>query len=244
MPDKSSLVVLGKFVATQPLPHDLLAQKIDQLQVYGKVICAEENSVLVRALQAKPVFGDASFVPVGFELVERPLVLDAGLLETFSARKLYCTGVVQFENDVTPELLASAIDKLVVTHLLLAPTHLRKVLAQKCDLLNTQAIFYTGTLWLIDGETKLTQARLEALEGQATLVVTGSATFDPAIDPGVLAARLQRVYNLGEIQATAAQLATLQARAGYNEGEWIEPSAKAESAANESRIGDIVYLKL
>lgn len=247
MPDKSSLVVLGKFVATQPLPPELLAQKIDQLQVYGKVLCAEENSILVRALQAKPVFGDASFVPSGFEVVERPLVLDAGLLETFSARKLYCTGLVQFDNDVTPELVESAIDKIVVNHLLIAPVHLRKVLAQKCDLLTTKAIFYTGGLWLVEGEAKLDPARFGALEGQATLVVTGSATIDPAIDPGVLVARLHRVHNLGEIRGTATQLATLQARVGTNEGEWIEPFANTESTesnTNESRIGDIVYLKL
>jgi hypothetical protein len=117
-------------------------------------------------------------------------------------------------------------------------------LSQKCDLLTTQAIFYTGTLWLIEGEAKLNQARFDALEGQATLIVTGEAKLDPALDPGVLAARLHRVHNLGEIRATAAQLATLQARVGTDEGEWVEPSAAVESGANESRIGDIVYLKL
>jgi hypothetical protein len=243
LPDGAKLLIMGKLLATQPLPPELLAQKLGQLQLYGKVICAEENSGLVRAMQNQPVFGDVVIIPSGLELIDRPLMLDTGLLETLSGRKLYCTGMVHFGEDATADAVDQAIDTLVASRVLIAPSHLRKVLAQKCDLLNTKAIFYTGTLWLIEGEATLDQSRFEAVEGQVTLVVLGILQIDPTIEPGTLDARLQRVHNLGEIGATPAQLATLQARVGLNEGEWTD-SSRPKNDENVTIIGDIAYLQL
>jgi hypothetical protein len=146
------------------------------------------------------------------------------MLETLSARKLYCTGMVHFAGDVTAEALDRSIEALVANRFLLAPSHLRKTLAQKCDLLTTQAIFYEGTLWLIEGEVTLDRARFDVLEGQATLVVFGVVRLESNLDPKLLTSRLHRVYNLGEIAANRAQLATLQAMTGRNEGEWVDSS--------------------
>jgi hypothetical protein len=171
-------------------------------------------------------------------------VLDAGLLETLSARKLYCTGLVHFDEDVTVDALERAIDKVVANHLLLAPSRLRKALAQKCDLLNTKAIFYEGKLWLIEDEVTLDAAWFEMLEGQATLVVLGAARLEPTIDPGILSSRLHRIHNLGEIAASSAQLAILRGKAGLNEGEWVDASRRVEDDANQSEIGNVAYLKL
>lgn len=188
--------------------------------------------------------GGATIIPVGYDFVERPLTLDGELLETFAARSLFCTSLVQFEADVTPEVLTSAIDKLVVKDLLLAPGHLRKSLAQRCDLLNTRAIFYTDKLWFVDGDATLDQAWFDALEGQATLVVTGELELDPALDARILSTRLSGVHNLGEISGTAAQLATLQAHAATNEGEWSESARPMPQDEDVVVVGNIAYLQL
>jgi hypothetical protein len=244
LPDQTSLVIMGKLVATQPLPTELIEQKLGQLHVDGKVVIAEENSAILGKLQGQSGSNDATIIPAGFDYVERPLTLDADMLETFAARKLFCTSLVQFDAGVTPERLASAIDKLVATNLLIAPSHLRKPLAQRCDLLNTRAIFYTGKLWFIDGEVTLDQAWFDALEGQATLVVSGELILAPTLDPATLTARLARVHNLGEISGSAAQLAVLQARAETNEGEWNETTRATATDGDATVIGNIAYLKL
>jgi hypothetical protein len=112
-------------------------------------------------------------------------------------------------------------------------------------LLNTQALFYTGKLWLVEGDVTLDRARFEVLEGQATLVVTGAVQLDLSLDPSILATRLHQVHNLGEITGTTPQLAALQARVGLNEGEWNDSSSpQEESSTDEGVIGDIAYLKL
>jgi hypothetical protein len=36
--------------------------------------------------------------------------------------------------------------------------------------LNTEALFYEGTLWPVDERSRLTEARLGYTEGQATLI--------------------------------------------------------------------------
>jgi hypothetical protein len=113
--------------------------------------------------------------------------------------------------------------------------------AQKCNLLETQAIFYQGELWLIENELSLSASRFDYLAGKATLVVRGELAVAPEIDPKILADRLDKVHNFGEIICTPEQAAAFQARLGINEGEFVD---SAEGVGDEEGIGNIGYLKL
>jgi hypothetical protein len=211
----------------------------------GRVLCSEENAAeLQRSMQSRPAFAETIVIPSGFEMVDQPLVLDAGLLETLAGRKLYCTDLVRIEEEVTPEALDQGLGGLVANNLVIAPSHLRQTLARKCDLLATKAIFYQGSLWMAEGEEEVNQARFDYLEGQATLVVLGELTVDPAVEPKLLAERLHKVHNLGEISATPAQLAALQARVGLNEGEWSNATLPVEDDSGDHVIGNAAYLRL
>jgi hypothetical protein len=245
LPDGSKLMVMGQLTATKPLPPELLRQKLGDLQVFGRILCSEENAAgLLRSMQNRPALGETTVIPSGYELVDRPLVLDAGLLETLAGRKLYCTDLVRIEAEVTPEALAQGLGGLIASKLVIAPSHLRQTLAQKCDLLATKAIFYQGALWVAEGEEELSQARFDYLEGQVTLVVLGELTVDPVVEPKLLAERLHKVHNLGEISATPVQLAALQARVGLNEGEWSDATTPVEVESSDRVIGNTAYLRL
>ena len=111
-------------------------------------------------------------------------------------------------------------------------------------MLNTRAIFYTGKLWLVEGEATIDQAWFEALAGEATLVVLGEVQLEPTLDPAQLATHVHQVHNLGEVVGTPAQLAALQARVGLNEGEWTNSTTKSDEPIHESVIGNIAYLEL
>ena len=65
-------------------------------------------------------------------------------------------------------------------------------------------------------------------------------TIGADIDPRVLADRLSKVHNLGEIRCTPDQMGAVQARLGINEGELVD-STQAEAADAGSNIG---YLTL
>jgi len=240
--DGSELMVTGNLKVPQLLPPDLLARKVQRLQVLGRIVCREESAqALLARLDTSLGSAEITIVPTGFAWVEKSLTLDDNLLTVLPARQLYCMQLVQIAEDVTPEALDQALERLIVKDVLICPVGLKSALAQKCNLLETQAIFYQGELWLIEHELSLSASRFDYLAGKATVVVRGELTVAPDVDPKVLADRLDKVHNFGEIYCTPEQTAALQARLGINEGEFIDSSGGDDS---EEGMGNVGYLKL
>ncbi len=232
--DSSRLLVVGKLRLPEVLDDGMLAKKVAWIRVIDKVRCHEENlPVLLERLADKSV--KITTIPEGYELVEQDLQLDNALLGSLPGRKLYCAGQVVLESDVEPGVLDKQLDALIVEDLLIAPARLRNTLANKVNLLTTRAVFYEGELWLVSGESNLSAARFEYLDGQATLVVSGELAVDPGVEPKLLAARLAKVHNLGEIQATYEQLAAISSRLGLADGELVatdQPGSGGEGVGN------------
>ena len=124
------------------------------------------------------------------------------------------------------------MDALQTTRLLIAPAHLEGVLAARCDLLQTKAVFYEGELWHIEDKAELLPSRFEWLDGKATLLVRGDLRIAADIDPRVLADRLHKLHNLGRIVCTPEQIGALQARLGMDEGQ-----LKARAAGDRGKGG-------
>ena len=246
--DGASMVVVGNLEVPEVLPNDLLEQQIGQLQVIGRLVCREENKQALLSRQEDLSAVKMTVIPAGYVPVEKPLFLDADMLEALPGRKLYCTQAVQLAPEVTAEALAAALDSLVVRGLLLCPAALKKAVARLCNLLETQTVFYEGTLWLVEDEETLRASRFDYAEkGKTTLVVTGELTVEAEVSPQVLAERLLKVHNFGEISCTSEQMGALQARLGVNQGEFVELTQAApavEEQPDEDCIGNAGYLKL
>jgi hypothetical protein len=246
----SELVVTGKLNANQVLPNDLIEAKIQKIGISDGVLVREENAdVLLPLLERRGGHDRVTVVPAGYELVERALVLTPGLLAALPTRKLYCTEVVRFAEDVTPEALDEGLEALVATRTLICPAALQAIVATKTDLLNTEALFYEGTLWLVDDRAQLTEARLAYIEGKATLVVTGRLDVDPEVAPKALVDRLIAVHNQGLITGTADQIAALEFLLRTSEGDLrvAAPKSKAEDKPKEEQknvLHNVVNLKL
>jgi hypothetical protein len=242
--DNVELSVIGKLIMPQVLPDDLLAQKIGNVEVFKEVICREENAqTLLARLNNKSVAARITIIPAGFEWVTQPLDLDAAMLEVLPGQKLYCLDRLLIGDDVEAEALDGALDTLIIKDLLICPASLKRAMARKCNLLETKAIFYTGELWLVDGDLTLAAARFDFLADEATLVNFGDLTLAADVEPKTLADRLARVHNFGDIFGTAQQNAALQARLGINEGDLLESGAFG-SEDSPNRIGNVGHLKL
>jgi hypothetical protein len=252
--DDSALMVVGRLNAKAVLPNDLLEQKVHKIVVADGVVCRAENAeVLLARLERKSGADKVTVIPAGHELVERALVLTPALLQALPARKLYCTEVVRIREDVTPEALDEALEALVAVEMLICPAALQSVMAGKLDLLDTEAIFYEGKLWLVDGSSTLSAAHLDYMEDETTLVVTGKLAIQPDIAPKTLVDRLIAVHNLGRIEGSAEQVAALEFRLGISEGSLKAVSAKEAEEEPEPEgpddeaeyvIDNIVNLKL
>ncbi|OGG46119.1 MAG: hypothetical protein A3F84_26880 [Candidatus Handelsmanbacteria bacterium RIFCSPLOWO2_12_FULL_64_10] len=245
--DGVELVVIGKLNAPKVLPNDLLGQKIRSLQVIGRIVCREENAqALLARLDDRSGFAKLTAIPAGFEPVEKSFTLDADLLKALPGRKLYCTERVQIDPGVDPTELEGRLEALIVKDLLICPAALKAAVGPRCNLIETKAIFYEGTLWLVDDKQTLLPTEFDYLEGKATLVVFGKLTVASEIDPKLLADRLARVHNFGQIRCTPAQMSAVRARLGMSEGKLTDSTQeKAEPAdEDEDRIGNAGYLKL
>jgi hypothetical protein len=243
--DGTALCVLGDLLAPKVLSNELLERKIGRIFVSGDVICHEENA---QALQAKLYKSSGNFetVPAGFVWVEKPLVLDRESLDYLPGKQLFCKELVCVAVDVDPAVLDRQVDSLIAKDLLLSPVALKPVVAKKCRLFDTKAIFYTDELWLVQDDQTWETWRFDNLNGTATLVVTGELTIDPAILPAVISAAISKIHNFGQINCSAEQRAAIETRLITREGE-IKVKSKDETPAEEARpdfIGNINMLTL
>ncbi|MFT5377361.1 MAG: hypothetical protein ACI906_004199 [Candidatus Latescibacterota bacterium] len=242
--DGAEVHVLGKVNMPHILDEALLKTKLAKLQVLGKIQCREENMATLRAaLVASTQQPKISFVPAGFEAIDRRLDLNNTTLPALPSRQLYCTGLVVVDGEVEAKALDEALDALVITRLLIAPTALKEVLVKKCNMLETKAVFYEGELWHIEDKSELLSSRFDYLAGKATLVVRDELHISPAIEPKLLAERLEKIHLFAEVYCTPEQMGAIQARLGINEGELIDP-ARVEREVEEEGMGNIGHLAL
>lgn len=237
--NQSVLLVMGKMDATEILPNELITQKIKSMELMGRATCREENSAVLL-----PLVKNASRVetiPTGYAYLAQPLLLDATTLASLPGKKLYGSDL-RIDPDVSAEALDGAIESLVLTGLLIAPVSLRSTLASKCNLLETESVFYDGELWFIDRETTFHASRFDYVEGKVTLVVRSELFLEEELDPKTLAANLAKVHNWGEIHCTPAQMSALQARLGTNKGEFVHNAQVTDE--DENVIGNAAYLAL
>jgi len=237
--DNTVLVVVGSLRVPQVIPSELFERKIKKLYVIGKIRCPEENAPIIRARLADGT-GKMDVIPTGFVLVEKPLVLDDTMLDVLPGTKLYCLAGVRIDTEVESARLDDRIEKLISNQPVLCPSALREVLVRKCDLLETRVLFYEGILWLVTGDERLMASRFEYLEGKATLVVEGDLVIDADVEPRMLAERLDKVYNFGDITCTKEQRGALESRLGLNEGDFID----SFQSDDEVTIGNVNHLTL
>jgi hypothetical protein len=240
---KADLVVLGSLRMPRAVSNDLLAQKLGKLYVTGGIRVHEENADAIQTHLSNGA-RKMTVVPAGYALVENPLVLDDTVLEALPASKLFCLERVQVEATTSPDVLDTRLAEIVAKDLLLCPSGLRAVMGRKCNILETQTIFYDGELWLVDGAEELSASRFEYLTGKATLVVTGALTLDSDLEPKVLADRLAKVHNQGVIKCTPEQRGAIQARLGLNEGLLGAVGEEGEAEEGIRRLANVNHLVL
>ena len=243
--DGTELCVLGNLSIPKVLPNEILERKIGRIFVSGDVVCHEENAQVMHTRLYKNS-GNLETIPAGYVWVEKPLVVDGDTIEYLPGKKLFCKELVSIAPDVDPAALDQAIESLIAKDLLLSPVALKPVMAKKCSLFDTKAIFYADELWLVEDDQTWQAWRFDALKGTATLVVTGELSIDPAIPPAVLSDRILKIHNFGLIRCAPEQQVAIEARLVTREGQ-IEVVSKDEPQAEEIRpdyVGNVNVLTL
>ncbi len=259
LPDATTLVVVGNLNLRQVVPDTLLDQKLNQLQVTGKILVHEENAqAILQRLPQDPAALRITTIARGHSLVDRSLLLDNVSLTALASPRLYCRRQVTVDPATDPELLDERLDSLICSQVVVCPTSLGQVMSRKCDVTQTQLLMYEGTLLNIDGVQELTPSSFEYLEGKIALMVKGVVNISPELDPAVLADRLAKVHNWGVISCTPQQQGAIQARLGTSSGVLSDSTQDDQddelgnnitdkikgTPENGSVIGNVAYLAL
>jgi hypothetical protein len=240
--DVSEVIVVGQLRVPEVIPNDLLKNKIKRLHVVNGIMCHEENANTIQSLLSE-VPKKMRIIPAGYELIEKPLVLNNTSLESIKGRNLYCTERVQISNEVNSTILDANLDTLISDKRVYCPEDLKEVLTKKVDWLKTRVLLYKGELWLVDDERELPAFAFESLDGVATLVVLDELKIDPRLDPAVISHGLAEVHNLGSIACTPEQMETLKERMVINEGLLVDstkPKKSQKTHAHETHEDVVV----
>jgi len=237
----TELVVVGSVTIPAGIQAGAVRRKLTKLHVTGSTTCFEETAAEVHSILTG-TSGGVHVIPKGFRVIDREVKLTRDLLESLSERKLYFTRVLVIDEDVDAPLFSQKIDGLACVRTIICPESLKGALAKVCDLLRTEVIFYEGSLWLIDGQTKLLPGRFDYLDGRATLIVDGVLEVAPDVSPETLASRLAKVYLHGVIECTPEQQAAIESRLEVSEGAF-QPVGE-EPKEGKDRIGNANVLTL
>jgi hypothetical protein len=244
MADDTQLAVVGSLTAPAVLDNELVERKISRLFVSGTVTIHEEN---IAAFQSTFTRGDqkVTLIPPGFSLVEKDLVINTYIVDILPTKKLYCTRSVLIDAGVSASQLDESIDSLIVKDKIMCPAGLRSTLKTKCNLLETNVVFYDGILWQVENERAITQAQLKAVKEKVTILVEGDLTFSEDVTIELLDEKLARIDVFGIVRCTPEQMGVIETKVGAREGLLQDSTLPlGEETGEESQIGNANTLTL
>ena len=243
----TNLMVLGSLRLPDILDNGLLDEKIKSLRVHGTVICHEENVSALLKLREPGPGGKVTIIPAGHQYFDRPIRLDGASLASLQNPRLFCRERVLVSDGLDPELLDDHLEALVCEDIVLCPEPLSEVIHRKCDVLQTTVVTYEPPLWLVQDEETLYPSQFDYLQGNQTVVVTGTLRISADLKPELLAERIATVHNMGTIIGSPDQLGAIQSRLGARDGVLLETVQKDDAdevPSSEHTIGNIGYLAL
>ncbi|HET7577694.1 MAG TPA: hypothetical protein VFK33_00315 [Bacillales bacterium] len=245
---KTDLAIGGAVNMLEELDPSLLDEKINRLQLLKGAVVLESN----RDLLGQKLVGNRSnitTVPAGYTYITRDLQLDSGELARYELAKLYVTGSVYVNEEVTKEEIRNHIADIKTEKAIYCRSELKSEILQKCDP-SVEVIAYSGTLRVVDGEYKLTHPELEYTENKMTLIIHGVMEIDKNVDPKVLYEKLDRVDLYGVVSGNTEQCGVLQTKLKVKKGvvdneeekEVKKPDDNEDS--NDTYISNVSLLRL
>lgn len=237
---KTNLAVIGKVKMVEDLDPSLFDEKLNKIQfLKGAVV----SDVIQEILSGKLVNDTSKIitVPNGYTYIDGNLQLGSDEITTYQQAKLFVTGSVYLDEDVSEEDVKNHIATIKTEEAIYCPTKLKTEILQVCDP-STKVITYSGTLRVIDGEYKLTQAELNYTENNMTYIVQGVLQIDKNVDPKALYEKVERVDLYGVVSGSTEQCGVLQTKLKVNKGVVDHEDDNGDDKPIESENPDDTYI--
>ena len=235
--DLSSLVIIGKVMVNSSLDESLFNQKIKNMEILGSILIKEEYLDIFNKKLENRDGCKVEVIPAGYAYIDEDLQLNKMSIKRLNNVRLYVSGMLKLDDDITADMLEGRIEKLKIKDAILCRSELTEPVFDRCDDYTVSICDYSGRVYVIDGEHTLTESELKYSPEKTTYVVQGSLKVGDDVAPESIFEKVEYIYNFGEITCSPEIYGVLQLKARKSTGEINQNTGKDE----DSNIG---YLKL
>ncbi|MBN1552394.1 hypothetical protein JW979_13050 [bacterium] len=242
LPVKTSLVCIGKLSLTESVSNDLFTENIDRVHMTGKIIVREDlHGILQKHLDPESQY-KLEIIPLGYEMIDKPLHLDALSIKRFKKAKLYTKHYLYIDKDIDAKMLTTHIEKLHSKSIILCHKDLCETLLELCSGDDVKVLPFAEKLLIVDGEEELTAEDLEYIDGKLTILILGTLTVKDTVTPDQLMDKIDQIDNLGVIVSDAGRLGAIKAKLRTRKGQMMDRNAPQEETP--PGMQNVGYLKL
>jgi hypothetical protein len=234
------LVVNGLLTFAQDLNLDQFNEKINKLEVNGKISLYENQEVYLYKKVSSLTTCKVEVIPAGYEVLAKPLRLNARSIRRFQQKKWFTNKPVIIESDVSREMLTNAIEKIYSTSVIICPEEVEDLVYERLSLMETEVLPYEANFILIDGEEVWTKDQFLALDQPVSMIVNGQLILDGDVSEEALRSKVSTLDVLGEVIVREKKLkGILQNVIRLNTGTIEVEKGKEETGNTLQNIGEL-----
>lgn len=234
------LVVNGLLTFAEDLDLNQFNENISKLEVNGKISLYENQESSLYKKTASLTTCKVEVIPSGFEVLGKPLRLNARSIRRFQQKKWYTNKPVIIESDVSREMLTKAIEKIHSTSVIICHEEIEDLVYERLSLMETEVLSYENTFILLEGEEVWSNDQFQALDQPATFIVNGQLVLDRDVSEEVLRSKVSKLDILGEVVVREAKLkGVLQNIIRLNTGTIEVEKGREETGATLQNVGEL-----
>jgi hypothetical protein len=179
-------------------------------------------------------------IPAGYEVLSKPLRLNARSIRRFQQKKWFTNKPVIIESDVSRDMLTKAIEKIHSTSVIICHEEVEDLVYELLSLMETEVLPYEKRFIVIDGEEVWSNDQFLALDQPASLIVNGQIILDRDVSEDVLRSKVSTLDVLGEVIVREKKIkGVLQNLIRLNTGTIEVEKGKEETGAFLQNIGEL-----
>ncbi len=237
----SILFIDGNLKVIEPLNKKLMEEKIESIEVSGKVLMAEENAeILNRKLKNS---SKQEVIPANYIYIENDITFDSISIKKFNAAKIYAAGIISFKEDIDEQMLKNHITAIKTGEAIICRQNLREYVADICECYSPDIIYYSAKHIIVDHEYELDSSELEFSEEKISILVKGMMSVAKDVTAEMILEKIEFIDNFGMISAGRRQLGAIKNRMRINKGA-LSGNENGSNNGDNAVISNVGSLKL
>lgn len=238
--EKTTLVVVGKVSAVDDIDHALLDRKIGSVNITGKVLIREEYLDILGSRLRNGASCKLKVIPAGYVYADGDLSLDPIALKKFDNAKIYASGMIRFDSDITAQMLEKHIADIKGADIIVCSSSIEEAVSALCSC-GTKICACSGKIVVIDGDHIMMESELKYSPDNISYIVNGDLDVDSEVLPETFMKKVESIDNFGDITCDKEHYGLVQLKLRTNQG---DVSVSEDEADENGGIGNIGYLKL